>query len=98
MVETSKSENRNLTDHQPVAIEANEQDPLFRCLLRSTGAGLIPPNMVSHEKHFIVMSHSSHVTIKWVGRVAPLPTLKGGRTNVRKARLPTGKMREDHAF
>ena len=64
---------------------------------RWTSAGLISPNMVSHEKHFIVISRSNHVTIKWAGRAATLPTLKGGRTHGRK-RLLTGKMREDHAF
>ena len=52
-------------------------------------------DIASHDKHFIVMSHSSHVTTKWVGKAATQPTPKGGRTNVGKARLLTGKMRED---
>jgi hypothetical protein len=94
MVEACKSEKRNSNNHQSIGIEADEQQSLclFRYLPRSAVAGLISPNVVSHEKHFIVMSHSIHVTIKWMGREAPLPTLKGGRTNGRKARLLTKKM------
>ena len=62
---------------------------------RCSGARLISTIIRSHDKHFIVMSHSSHVTMKWGGRAATLPTLKGGRTHVRKARLLAGKMREN---
>jgi hypothetical protein len=62
-----------------------------------TGARLISTVIRSHGKHFIVMSHSNHVTITWAGRAATLPTLKGGRTHGRN-KLLTGKMREDHAF
>jgi len=59
-----------------------------------SGTRLISTVTRSHGKHFIVMSHSSHVTVKWEGRAATLPTLKGGRTHGR-IKLLTGKMQEN---
>jgi hypothetical protein len=94
MVEACRSENRNSDDYQPVTIGAEERYSLLRYLPRSAVAGLISSNTWSHEKHFIVMSHYCHVTVKWDGREAPLPPIKGGRTNGRN-RLLTGKIRQD---
>lgn len=94
MVETSTSENRKLDDHQAVAVGARNPYPVLSCLPQRVVTGLIPSIMGSHGNHFIVISHSYHVTIKWAGRVAPLPTLKGGRNHGRK-RLLKEKMRED---
>lgn len=97
MIEACRSENKNRNDHRSVAIEARKPYQVLCYLLRTTVTGLIPSIMWSHEKHFIVMSHNGHVTIKWAGRAATLPTLKGGRNHGRK-RLLTAKMREDNAF
>jgi hypothetical protein len=70
---------------QPASLARNSAQWVEPRLISSNGSA-------SHGKHFIVMSHSGHVTMKWAGGAATLPTLKGGRTNVRKARLLTGKM------
>ncbi len=93
MVRHAEMEKRIKTDHQPDASGAKSVSLGYSP--KWVGAGLISPNLASHDKHFIVMSHSSHVTIKWVGRAATLPTLKGGRNHGRK-RLPTGKMRDPY--
>ena len=79
MVRHAEMEKRIKTDHQPDASGAKSVSLGYSP--KWVGAGLISPNLASHDKHFIVMSHSSHVTIKWVGRAATLPTLKGGRNH-----------------
>jgi hypothetical protein len=91
MVKICRSENNDELNYWPDAgvVEPHffSNDPRHRRLARLSSL-----NIKSHDKHFIVMSHSSHVTTKWAGREAPLPDQQGGRTNVRKARLLTGKM------
>jgi hypothetical protein len=97
MGRTCREEKENKSDHWPYqARQHNASSRLYA--MRWAAAKLISLNVLwSHGKYFIVMSHSSHVTIKWAGRAATLPTLKGGRNHGR-IKLLTGKIREDHAF
>jgi hypothetical protein len=94
MVRTCEKKNEN---ELPARCERNQRVVFVDTFPECIGAGLISPNLASHDKHFIVMPHNSHVTIKWAGRAATLPTLKGDRTHGRN-KLLTGKIREDHAF
>jgi hypothetical protein len=93
MVETCRIENDNERTHGSDAIGV---EPYFIIgyLLQCIRARLISSNMVSHGKHFIVMSHYYHVTVKWGGREAPLPPIKGGRT-IGRNRLLTRKIWKD---
>lgn len=97
MVKTCRSGKQDESDHWPDAVRGNKHSTTFD-LSRQLATKLISSNLSSHDKHFIVMSHYGHVTMKWEGREPPLLSLKGGRTNGRKARLLTRKMREDPAF
>lgn len=97
MEKTCRNGNDNKRNNWPDAFRGNKCSTVFYLPRRCAGK-LISSKVSSHDKHFIVMPHSGHVTMKWEGGAATLPTLKGGRTNVRKARLLTGKIREDHVF
>ena len=73
MIEKTYRSEKNNEIHWPNAGET-EPDFFVICSPRGIHARLISPNAASHDKHFIVISHSSHVTVKWAGRAATLPT------------------------
>ncbi len=97
-METCETKKRNDDHNQTCPIVEGILFLVLGCFPASVVAGLISSNRPSHDKHFIVTSHYGHVTMKWEGREPPPLSLKGGRTNGRKARLLTRKMRADPAF